>query len=73
MLIKTRVKRIRKVVVSATFEHQGVPYEDRFDSIGRFITKVKRTKDTFINAVVFTDMTVLNPQNISKYISSIKS
>lgn len=67
MLIQITPKKIHKgYEVSATFEHQGCQYEERFNKKHHFMSKVKRTKDQFICAVDYTQMKVLYPLDIQK-------
>ena len=62
MMIFTSTKKLDKnYEVSATFEHQGVAYEERFNKFHQFKNKMKRTNDVFICAVDYRDMKVIRP------------
>lgn len=68
MLIQVSPKKLPAVAISATFEHEGIPYEEKFSSIKRFSSYLKRTKDRFCNAVDHTTMKVIHPQELGMYI-----
>lgn len=71
MFIHVTPKRMDKgYVVSATFEHQGVAYEERFVSKKRFLDRIKRGKDTFVSAVDYTDMVVIKRETLEEYKAS---
>ena len=68
MMIFTSVKKLKQNYdVSATFSHQGVEYEERFNTFGAFKNKLKRTKDAFVNAVDYTAMKVIHPIDLVQY------
>jgi len=70
MLIQTPVKKIHpNFLISATFEHQGVGYEERFNSMRGFKMKLKRTKDAFKGAVDYEQMRVIHPLDVKEYIN----
>ena len=65
MLIQITPKHIRKgYEISATFEYQGCEYEERFNKMSHFMSKMKRTKDKFICAVDYGSMKILRPMDI---------
>lgn len=62
MLIQTNTKKLDKNYrVSATFEHQGCAYEERFNKYSSFLKKMKRTGDTFICAVDYKGLRIIHP------------
>ena len=69
MFIHITPKRLTKdYEVSATFEANGVPYEERFRKVGHFKAKLRRSRDKFINAVNYKDYRVVDSSNIKEYI-----
>jgi len=69
MMVFTSVKKLSPdYAVSATFEHQGVQYEERFNKIGTFKVKLRKTKDAFICAVDYTCMKVIHPIDVRDYV-----
>lgn len=69
MLIQTSVKNIRPdYPISATFEHQGVAYDEPFNSLRAFKIKVRRTKDTFKSAVDYVQMRVIHPLDLEEFL-----
>lgn len=68
MFIQIPPKKLKTIAVSATFEHDGVPYEERFSSLRKFSNYLKRTKDRFCNAVDHESMKVIHPQELGMYI-----
>jgi len=68
MLIQANAKNLDKGwEVSATFEHQGIPYEERFAKVGHFKRKLKKTNDRFVNAVDFVSLKVVDRGNVKEY------
>ena len=63
-------KRLKKIVVEATFENKGIAYSERFDSKKKFSSYLKRTKDVFKNAVDYERMEVIRPDNVRSYLHS---
>ena len=63
-------KRLKKIVVEATFENKGIAYSERFDSKKKFSSYYKRTKDVFKNAVDYERMEVIRPDNVRSYLHS---
>lgn len=62
MMIVTNTKKLDKnYEVSATFEHQGVAYEERFNKYSHFVRKMRKTEDTFVCAVDYRTMAVIKP------------
>lgn len=70
MFINTGYKKLNNVAISATFEHDGIPYESRFGSKGQFKKAIQRTKDRFINAVDYVSFEVITKDNIKEYIAT---
>ena len=69
MFINITPKKLDKnYEVSATFEANGVPYEERFRKIHHFKSKVRRSRDKFINAVDYLNYKVIDSSNIKEYI-----
>jgi len=69
MLIQTLTKKIKpNYLISATFEHQGVEYEERFNNLRGFKMKIKRSKDAFKNAVDYAQMKVIHPLELKDYL-----
>ena len=69
-MIHVTPKRIKKIVVEATFENKGIAYSERFDSKKKFSSYLKRTKDVFKNAVDYERMEVIRPDNVRSYLHS---
>lgn len=63
-------KRLKKIVVEATFENKGIAYSERFDSKKKFCSYLKRTKDVFKNAVDYERMEVIRSDNVRSYLHS---
>ena len=70
MMIHVTPKRLKKIVVEATFENKGIAYSERFDSKKRFSSYLGRTKDVFKNAVDYERMEVIRSDNIRSYLHS---
>jgi len=69
MLIQANAKNLDKgYEISATFEHQGIPYEERFAKIGHFKSKLRRSHDKFLNAVDYVAMKVVDRGNVKEYL-----
>lgn len=69
MFIHVTPKKLDKSYeVSATFEADGVPYEERFRKVHHFMSKVRRSRDKFISAVDYRNLTVIDKNNIRSYI-----
>lgn len=69
MFIHVTPKRLDKSYeVSATFEADGVPYEERFRKVHHFKSKVRRSRDKFISAVDYRNLTVVDKSNIHTYL-----
>ena len=65
MLINITPKKLDKnYQISATFESQGVAYEERFNKMQHFLAKIKRTRDQFICAVDYNAMKVIHPKDL---------
>lgn len=65
MLITIMPKKLNKdYQISATFECQGVAYEERFNKKKHFLQKIRRTKDKFLCAVDYVAMSVIHPQDV---------
>ena len=65
MLINITPKKLQKnYQISATFESQGVAYEERFNKMQHFLAKIKRTKDQFICAVDYHTIQVIHPEDL---------
>lgn len=65
MFINIASKRLdKKFAVSATFSHEGVKYEERFNKYSHFLLKVKKTKDVFLHAVDHHNIKVIYPRDI---------
>jgi hypothetical protein len=61
---------MKEIAVSATFSYEGVPFEERFASVKRFISFCKRnTRYAFINAVDYANNDVIHKTDLSIYIS----
>ena len=69
-MIHVTPKRLKKIVVEATFENKGIAYSERFDSKNKFCSYLKRTKDVFKNAVDYERMEVIRPDNVRSYLHS---
>ena len=69
MMIHVTPKRLKKIVVEATFENKGIAYSERFDSKKKFSSYLGRTKDVFKNAVDYERMEVIRSDNIRSYLS----
>jgi hypothetical protein len=70
MFINITPKKLDKgYEVSATFEHYGVAYEERFRKVAHFKRKLKSTKDRFINAVDYSSMSVVSPKTVYSYLN----
>lgn len=70
MMIHVTPKRLKAIVVDATFENKGIAYSERFDSKKKFSSYLKRTKDVFKNAVDYERMEVIRPDNVRSYLHS---
>ena len=70
MMVHITPKRLKKLVVEATFENKGIAYSERFDSKKKFCSYLKRTKDVFKNAVDYERMEVIRPDNVRSYLHS---
>ncbi len=70
MMIHVTPKRLKKIVVEATFESKGIAYSERFESKKKFESYYKRTKDVFKNAVDYERMEVIRSDNIRSYLHS---
>ena len=70
MMIHVTPKRLKKIAVEATFENKGIAYNERFESKNKFCSYLKRTKDTFKNAVDYERMEVIRPDNVRSYLHS---
>ena len=70
MMVHITPKRLKKIVVEATFENKGIAYSERFDSKKKFSSYLKRTKDVFKNAVDYERMEVIRPDNVRSYLHS---
>lgn len=70
MFINTGYKKLNSVAISATFEHDGVPYVAFYESKGQFKKAFGRTKDRFINAVDYNSLIVITKDNITEYIAT---
>lgn len=69
MFIHVTPKRLHKdYEVSATFEADGVPYEERFTKVSHFKSKVRRSRDKFISAVDYRNLKVVDKSNIQTYL-----
>ena len=69
MMVHITPKRLKKIVVEATFENKGIAYSERFESKNKFSAYMKRTKDVFKNAVDYERMVVIRSDNIRSYLS----
>ncbi len=67
MMIYVRPKALKQITISATFEHEGIAYEEKFSSRRRFLAYMKRTKDSFICAVDYQLNLVVNQFNLREY------
>lgn len=70
MFISITPKKIndaKKITIFATFEHQGVKFEERYTSKKKFLYAVKRTKYKFVDAVDFNLMTCIYPHTLKEY------
>lgn len=73
MFIATSVKNlVKNYRISATFKHDGVQYEERFNKLRGFLTKIKRTHDIFVCAVDYKDYSTIYPYNLRSYINAQK-
>lgn len=73
MFIQITPKKLDKnYAISATFEHDGVPYEERFNARKSFLSKIARSKDRFVCAVDYTDMSVIYPATLNEYKNKLK-
>ena len=70
MMVHITPKRLKKIVVEATFENKGIAYSERFESKKKFSAYIKRTKDVFKNAVDYERMEVIRSDNIRSYLHS---
>ena len=70
MMVHITPKRLKKVVVEATFENKGIAYNERFESKKKFCSYLKRTKDVFKNGVDYERMEVIRPDNVRSYLHS---
>ena len=70
MMVHITPKRLKKIVVEATFENKGIAYSERFDSKKKFSSYLRRTKDVFKNAVDYERMEVIRPDNVRSYLYS---
>ena len=70
MMIHVTPKRLKKIVVDATFENKGIAYSERFDSKKKFEAYYKRTKDVFKNGVDYERMEVIRSDNVRSYLYS---
>ena len=70
MMVHITPKRLKKIVVEATFENKGIAYSERFDSKKKFSSYLGRTKDVFKNAVDYERMEVIRPDNVRSYLYS---
>lgn len=68
MMIHVTPKRLKKIVVEATFENKGIAYSERFESKKKFSSYLGRTKDVFKNAVDYERMEVIRPDNVRSYL-----
>ena len=65
MLINITPKKLDKnYQISATFESYGVAYEERFNKMQHFMSKMRRTKDKFLCAVDYAEMKVIHPHDL---------
>ena len=70
MMVHITPKRLKKIVVEATFENKGIAYNERFESKNKFCSYLKRTKDVFKNGVDYERMEVIRPDNVRSYLRS---
>ena len=70
MMVHITPKRLKKIVVEATFENKGIAYNERFESKNKFCSYLKRTKDVFKNGVDYERMEVIRPDNVRSYLHS---
>ena len=70
MMIHVTPKRLKKIVVEATFENKGIAYSERFESKKKFESYYKRTKDVFKNGVDYERVEVIRPDNVRSYLHS---
>lgn len=63
-----KVNDMKELVISATFKHQGVAYEERYKSKGQFSKALKRKKDMFISLVDLKEMKVVRKDDLNKYL-----
>lgn len=69
-MIHVTPKRLKRIVVEATFENKGIAYSERFDSKKKFSSYLGRTKDVFKNAVDYERMEVIRSDNVRSYLNS---
>lgn len=62
-----KVNNVSELKISATFQHQGCKYEERYKTKGHFLNALKRKKDTFINAVDYNSMEVITRDTLGGY------
>lgn len=70
MFIHVKAKKVNKpdeLKIHATFEYQGVKYEERYKTKKMFLYALKRTKNKFINAVDLNEMKTIYPHNLHLY------
>lgn len=70
-IMPKKVNDVRELTISATFQHQGVRYEERYKTKGNFLAALKRKKDIFINAVDYKEMKVITRDTLSSYITKV--
>ncbi len=70
MMVHITPKRLKKIVVEATFENKGIAYSERFESKKKFEAYYKRTKDVFKNGVDYERMVVIRSDNVRSYLHS---
>lgn len=70
MMVHIQPKKVNSVAdlkISATFQHQGCKYEERYKTKGHFLSALRRKKDMFINAVDLNEMCVVTRDTLSQY------
>ncbi len=67
-IMPKKVNDVKELTISATFQYQGVRYEERYRTKGNFLSALKRKKkDIFINAVDYKEMKVITRDTLMEY------
>lgn len=70
MFIQVTPKRMKTIAVSATLSVDGVKFEERFASVARFVSFMRRqTKYVFHNAVDYINNEIVHAYDIHSYIN----